>query len=44
MKAAAALKQIKEPITDVKSITNLPFIGKGMAEKIDEFLKTGTIK
>jgi apurinic endonuclease APN1 len=43
-KALMALQAYPDPIISGQQVAHLPGIGKKMAEKIDEFVKTGTMK
>ncbi len=43
-KALMALQAYPDPITGGQQVAHLPGIGKKMADKIDEFIKTGTMK
>jgi DNA polymerase/3'-5' exonuclease PolX len=41
IRAVKTLKQQKIPITTLKQAIKLPYIGKGIGEKIEEFINTG---
>lgn len=46
-KAADAVDALWEDIADLaarQALTDIPGIGRGLADKIDEFLRTGTIQ
>ncbi len=43
-KALMALQAYPDPILSGQQVAHLPGIGKKMADKIDEFIKTGTMK
>ena len=43
-KAAESLENLKEDISEVKALENIPGVGKSIAKKIEEYLKKGKIK
>ena len=43
-KAISMLKSVKFPITDIKQINQVNYIGDGIKKKIEEFLLTGHMK
>ena len=43
-KAAESLDNLKEDISEVKALENIPGVGKSIAKKIEEYLKKGKIK
>ena len=44
IKAIKTIEKYDKPIYDCKDVKDLPSIGKGFCEKIDEISKTGTLK
>ncbi len=43
-KAINSLKSLNKPIFSIEDVEEIPNIGKGFKEKIDEIIKTGTLK
>ena len=43
-KAAESIENLKEDISGVKALENIPGVGKSIAKKIEEYLKKGKIK
>ena len=43
-RALTFLKTYEEPIIDVHQLDKVPYVGKKMKAKIEEYLQTGTIK
>jgi len=43
LKAAEAIKNLDTPVTSGASVKRLPGIGKGIADKVDEIVRTGTL-